>query len=109
MNARAGSRSARANTAKRVRFGTRPVPTACCLGVSITHTVQLDCLHRSGGLNASNWGSAFGGSKLACREGGAKSMLISGGDIASAWPNSGIGWFSDGNGSEFWLEKPFTP
>jgi len=64
---------------------------------------------RSGGLSASIWCSGFGGSKLAWREGGAKSMLISGGDIASAWPNSGIGWFSDGNGSEPWPEYPFMP
>jgi hypothetical protein len=40
----------------------------------------------SGGLSASAECSGFAGSKLACREGGAKSMLISGGDMVSAWP-----------------------
>lgn len=42
------------------------------------------CLHLSGGLSASTERSCFAGSKLACREGGAKSMLISGGDMVSA-------------------------
>ena len=60
-------------------------------------------LHRSGGLRASAWCSGLGGSKLACRDGGAKSMLISGGDIASAWPNSGMGWFKEGKGSGPWF------
>ena len=46
--------------------------------------VIVDYLQRSGGLRASAWWSDFAGSKLACREGGAKSMLISGGDIVSA-------------------------
>lgn len=56
------------------------------------HSYEMcEYLHRSGGLKASAWCSGFDGSKLACRDGGAKSILISGGDIASACPNSGIG------------------
>ena len=39
-----------------------------------------------GGLSAFSDPSGFGGSKLCCREGGAKSMLISGGDIWSDRP-----------------------
>lgn len=42
---------------------------------------QSSYVQRSGGLSASAWCSGFGGSKLACLEGGAKSILISGGLI----------------------------
>lgn len=46
--------------------------------------ILLRLRDRSGGLRASAWCSDLGGSKLACRDGGAKSILISGGDMGSA-------------------------
>jgi len=57
-------------------------------GQTQSHELAVDDLHRSGGLRASAWCSDLGGSKLACRDGGAKSILISGGDMGSARPKS---------------------
>lgn len=46
--------------------------------------MRLRLRERSGGLRASAWWPGFAGSKLAWRDGGAKSILISGGDMVSA-------------------------